>query len=110
MFHGAWPAQSAHTNCFFEFWEVGLGAFWGFGERLMAPGRSVLEPLGGSGEGQKTGISDIYIYIRVRGPERPYGASGDRIVVLVVLVVVVLGFLLRSTNYNKGAPAAATPL
>ena len=48
--------------------------------------------------------------IRVRGPERRYGASGDRIVVVLVLVVVVLGFLLRSTNYNKGAPAAMSGL
>ena len=53
----------------------------------------------------------------MRGPKRRYGASWDRIVVLVlvlvvlvVLVVVVLGFLVRSTNYNKGAPAAMTGL
>ena len=39
------------------------------------------------------------------GPERRYGPSGDRIV-----VVVVLGLLLRSTNYNKEAQVAATPL
>ena len=39
--------------------------------------------------------------VRVRGPERRYGASGDRIVVVLVLVVVVLGFLLRSTHYNR---------
>ena len=45
-------------------------------------------------------------YIRVRGPERRYGPSGDRIVV----VVVVLGFLVRSTNYNKGATAAMSRL
>ena len=48
--------------------------------------------------------------VRVRGPERRYGSSGDRIVVVLVLVVVVLGFLLRSTNYNKEAPAAMTGL
>ena len=47
-------------------------------------------------------------WIKMRGPERHYGASGDRIV--VVIVVVVLGFLLRDTNCNEEAPAAATPL
>ena len=41
----------------------------------------------------------MHNYIRVRGPERHYGPSGDQIV--VVLAVVVLGFLLHNTNYCK---------
>ena len=49
------------------------------------------------------------VIVRVRGPERRYGPFGDRIVVVVVFVVV-LGFLLRSTNHNKEAPAATTDL
>ena len=47
------------------------------------------------------------LLVRVRGLERRYGASRDRI---VVVVVVVLGFLLRSTSCNKKALASATPL
>ena len=40
---------------------------------------------------------------------KPSGSCPEKIEVVVV-VVVVLGFLLRSTNYNKETPAATTPL
>ena len=40
---------------------------------------------------------------------KPSGSCPEKIEVVVV-VVVVLGFLLRSTNYNKETPAATTDL
>ena len=51
-------------------------------------------------KGEETGIA--------MDSMKPSGSCPEKIE--VVVVVVVLGFLLRSTNYNKETPAATLPL